>query len=251
MKIKTTRNYGVEELKIIVYGPSGSGKTSLAKTCKNSLVISCEAGLLPLRNSEVDYINIMEDDNGQQLPRTAEHIKDDGSLIHYSPRLAQLRDALDYLKTDDAKKKYDWVFLDSLTEIGQILSESLKKNYPEAKMALPMWGEYAEKMRSLVKEFRDLSGFNVVLIALSSVEKDENSRRYQGIDVQGKISTQMPALFDEVFYYHTYTEEGGGLKRVLITQPNEKVLAKDRSGSLDEFEEPNLSLIADKIRGSK
>lgn len=54
---------------------------------------------------------------------------------------------------------------------------------------------------------------------------------------------------DVVAFMHTFTNEDNEKKRYLATQPTDHYIAKDRSGKLDEFEEPNLAEIARKIRG--
>ncbi|RTL05217.1 ATP-binding protein [Candidatus Dependentiae bacterium] len=232
--IRSTRDYGNQQLKILVYGAAGRGKTYLARTLKDVLVISAEGGLLSLRGANIDYWDITTDENGK--------------LLSKEKRLESLRSAYDYVQSDEVRKKYKWLFIDSLTEIGQVVIESLKLKYPEKKDALVMWGEYADQMRSLIKAFRDLPGYNVVFTALDTTEKDENAKRYQAVDLQGKISTQLPGYFDEVFYFHVYDDENTGeKKRFLITQPNDKVIAKDRSGRLDIMEEADLGKIASKI----
>lgn len=239
MLIRSTRDFSNKQLKMVVYGSPGVGKTSLAKTCGGKvLVISAEGGLLSLSDNDIDFVDIT--------------MGSDGQILAKSERLEALRAAFEYVQTEEARKKYSWLFVDSLTEIGQIVIENLKTKYPEKKDALPMWGEYSDQMRALIKSFRDLPGYNVVFTALTTTEKDENARRYQAVDLQGKISSQLPGYFDEVFYFHVYEDsETGETKRGLITQPNEKVVAKDRSGKLALMEEPHLGKISDKIRGSK
>ena len=52
MKVMSTRNAGVDRLKVLVHGPAGAGKTYLASTTGNhrsTLELSAEAGLLSLR----------------------------------------------------------------------------------------------------------------------------------------------------------------------------------------------------------
>ena len=61
MKVMSTRNAGVDRLKVLVHGPAGAGKTYLASTTGNhrsTLVLSAEAGLLSLRGFEISAVEI-------------------------------------------------------------------------------------------------------------------------------------------------------------------------------------------------
>lgn len=234
MKITNTKSIGAAPIKIVVYGEPGVGKTSLAKTIKEpTLIISAESGLLSIAGSDIDFIDISQDDNGNMIPK--------------EQRIKRLGEAYQYLLSDEARKKYKWIVIDSLTEISQNLIEQLNQEFPERKDSLVMYGENSKRMRSLVKSFRDLPYYNVVMIALPSVEKDESGMRFLTVDLVGSFSSKLPALFDEVFYMHV-NKEG---ERFLLTEKSDKVVCKDRSGKLHRLEKPDLKHIADKINGKK
>lgn len=238
MKIISTENIGINELKILVFGESGAGKTSLAKTIKEpTIILSAEAGLLPLRGEKIDVIDLTKDDSGKLLPK--------------EKRIDRLIESYKYLQTEEAQKKYKWVFIDSLTEINQNLLEKLQAEYTERKDSLVLFGELSKGMRGIVKSFRDLPSYNVVFTALSEIEKDENSQRYTTISLVGKFASQLPAFFDAVLFLHAARDEEGNIKRVLVTEKSEKLVAKDRSAALSKFESPDLSIIANKIRNKK
>jgi len=230
MLISSTKGIGVDALKILVYGESGAGKTSLAKTIgEPPLLISAEAGLLPLRGESIDVIDLTIDDKGQPLPK--------------EKRIERLAEAYQYLLTPEAQKKYKWIMIDSLTELSQNLVEKLQTEFTERKDSLVLYGENAKRMRSLVKLFRDLPLYNVIFTALAEWEKDDNGQRFQSIQMVGKISQQLPAYFDEVWFLHVNDGE-----RILVTGKSDRLVAKDRSGACDQFEKADIGAIVKKIR---
>lgn len=238
MRIISSKNIGQDSLKMLIFGRSGAGKTTISATAnEKTLVLSAESGLLSISDKEVDVIELNTDDNGQTLPREA--------------RIDRLMQVYKFV-TSDAAKDYKWLIIDSITEIGQNLVEKLQKEYPDRKDGLVLWGEYSKQMRGIIKAFRDLSRFNVVMTALAIEERDENGKMQIGIDLNGKISQQMPQFFDEVFYLHVRKDEKGEPIRKLLCQPNDYVpVAKDRSGKLAALEDPSLEVISKKIRGIK
>lgn len=232
MLISSTKGVGTNAIKMVVYGDPGTGKTSLVKTIKEkTLVISAEAGLLPLREMEIDVIDLTIDDNNQPLAK--------------EKRISKLLEVYQFLQSDDCKKKYKTIFIDSLSEINSNMLEQLQQEIPDAKDTLKMYGELSKRMKSLIKAFRDLPHYSVVFTCLSEVDKDENGQRYIGPQLIGKLSGQIAAYFDEFFLLHVNKETGA---RVLVTCKTDNVIAKDRSGSLEKTEPADLGLIFEKIR---
>lgn len=235
MKIQSVSDLNLDRLKILVYGHAGAGKTYLASTIEEpTLVLSVESGLLSIKESKLDAIDITTDDSG--------------TLVSPAQRVRRLQEAYKFLTTEECRSKYKWVFIDSLSEISQNMMEALYLEFPDRKDALPMYGENAKRMRSLIKAFRDLPWYNVVFTALAEDDKDENNKRYKSIQMVGKIAQALPGLLDEVFFLTAHEGEEGQIVRRLITKGTDKVICKDRSGKLEMYEQPNLQTIADKIR---
>lgn len=235
MKLTNTESVGDTSLKILIYGASGHGKTTLAGTIEEpTLIISAEAGLLPLRGKKIDVIDLSVDEAGAIVPK--------------EKRVDRLLEAYKYIQTPEAKKKFKWIFIDSLTEISQNLVEKLYQEFPERKDSLVLYGENSKRMRGLIKAFRDLPMYNVVFTALPNVEKDADNRMITTISMVGKIASTLPAFFDEVFYLQIIKDEAGVDQRYLTTQGTDRYVAKDRSGALARLEAPSLQKIALKIR---
>jgi hypothetical protein len=237
LKITNTLHVGTTTLKILVIGESGAGKTSLALTIEEPiLIISAESGLLPLRGKSIDVIDLAIDDEGHTVVK--------------EKRMDRLAEAYRYVVSPEARNKYKWIFIDSLTEISQNLVEKLQVEFPERKDSFVMYGENAKKIRALIKSFRDLPWYNVVFTALSVIEKDENNHRYVGVSMVGAMADKVPAYFDEVFYLHVEKdEESGKTKRMFITEKSDRITAKDRSGTLNKYEPADLGYVYKKIKG--
>lgn len=232
MHLKNTSNINLTSIKILLYGPSGAGKTTTASTLEHSktLIISAESGLLSIRHCNIDVFDLTVNDKNQIIPS--------------HERLDNIGRIYNYLINDT---KYENIFIDSLSEISQIVLDSCEKRYPDPKNSLQKWGDSNKLMTSIITKFRDLQK-NVIFTCLSKVEKDENNRRFQDFSVYGSISAKLPQYFDEVFFLHSFKNDEGNIVRKIQTQNDNVVLSKDRSSKLDLFEEPNLNMIINKIR---
>ena len=200
-------------------GPNGSGKTTLAKTLNHeeTIILSAESGLLSLSGVSIDAININ--------------------------KYKELEEAFIWL---GEQTKYKNVFLDSLTEIGEILFNELKPNYERSQM-FTLYDEYSTKMTKFIKALRDFHKYNIYCTALDSLTKKDFTE-VVSIDLKQKsLAKRLPALFDEVFYLKTAEAEDGQLKRALMTNNEELDFLKDRSGKLDKWERPDLGAITEKI----
>ena len=227
MKFETTKGYGINSLKIAVYGRSGVGKTTLASTTgcpEKTLVLSAESGLLPLRGLNIAYKTI--------------------------ERLEDLFEVGKFLK--ESKHSFEWVILDSISEIAEVCL-SMKKETVKSKAGkadtLRAYGETNELMMRVMKAFRDLP-MNVVFIAQQDRNIDEEGRMYYGASMPGKrLSQSIPYLMDEVFALRVTKDEEGKVTRFFQTGPDASYDAKDRSGSLDQYEPANLKQVLSKISG--
>jgi len=229
IQIKKTGQIATKRFVALIVGESGIGKTSLVKTLPEPedaiLLISAESGLACLDGTNIDVVEV--DPNNTT-----------GSL----------ESIYDYLQSDEAKKKYKYVFIDSLTEIGQLIVAELKKDphFGQPKNALQLWGKYTELMTMICKSYRDMSDYSVIFTCLNAVEKD-GLEKFESFNLQGSsIKNSIKAWYDLVLFYKVYKDEDG-THRMLVTDTAESPLAKDRSGKLDAYEKADLSVIINKI----
>lgn len=231
MRIMNTKEINAGPVKALIYGQSGAGKTTLARTLKEpTLIISAESGLLSLGSTNIDYIDLNLDNEGQPIAKEL--------------RYNRLIEIYKFLQTNEAQAKYKNVFLDSLSELGDNVLDTMKQKHVNSKDGFKVWGDFGETMINVIRAFRDLQHYNVFMSCLEELDKDEMSKRFYGPQMPGKIAKEflVPA-FDLVM--RLAFVEG---KRVLITQGTETVKAKDRSGKLNPIEQPDLSVVMEKIR---
>lgn len=218
MEIKSTRDIVPNRINVLIYGTSGAGKTTLAGTLTGkTLMVSLESGLLSLRNSDVHYIEIEGD------------------------KMTHLRKVMEFAKKSD----YENIYIDSLTEVAQLFVDNAKKEYPEDRQTMKMWGRYAETITAFIKYCRDMNK-NIFFTALEKSTQDEVGRRFSLPELQGAIASKCPAFFDFVFNLRVFKKEETEV-RALLTRAKETFICKDRSGKLDEYEQPNLQSIIDKV----
>lgn len=226
------RTHGI---KVLTYGKSGLGKTVLVATAPNPVLISAESGLLSLRKDNL--IKLFGKDNPTityELP-----------VIEITT-LDDLIDAHKWAQTSKEAKQFDTLCLDSITEIAEKVLANAKAQVKDPRQA---YGELIEKMTLVIRDFRDLKGRNVYMSAKEEFGTDEATgvKSYVPSMPGAKLSQQLPYFFDEVFHLGIAKTLDKVEYRYLRTQPDLQYVAKDRSGTLEPIEQPNLTLIFEKI----
>lgn len=221
MQLKSTREAVVNGIKVLVYGPAGAGKTSLcATTGGNPLIISAEAGLLSLRQHDIPYIEVSD--------------------------IASLEEAYKFVSESQEAAQFDWICLDSISEVAEVVLSNEKKLTKDPRQA---YGALQEHMGDVIRKFRDLAGKNVYFSCKQERIKDElTGAMLYGPSLPGnKLAQGVPYFFDEVFALRVQPDQEGVPHRWLQTSSDAAYSCKDRSGALDMFEAPTLASIAAKI----
>lgn len=249
MRIENTLEAESQKVKIVVAAEAGNGKTSLAATIEPELkekvlVISAEAGLLSLRGKNVDYIELQKkfDDSTKAWIEIAKH-----------ERISRLIEIFNYVSKPEVMAKYQWLFIDSLTEINQNMEDFLdsQDEFQGPKNTIKKFGELTKRMLSLCKAFRDMPHYNVVFSALVKNVTDSDNQTTMAISMTGAFAEKLPALFDEIFYLGVMSEvdeQGRNLRQILTQKTNKITFPKDRSGRLARVEPANLGLVIKKLR---
>ncbi len=181
--LKPITHESADRICCLIIGKYGLGKTSLIRTMlgqdyngetweqifeteEKVCVLSAESGLLAVR----DLVKSGKVE-GYEIGSLQE-FKEAYQLLASSP---------------DMKERYQWIFIDSLTEIASKCEETMKEKYPNASDTFKLWNDYSSMMTTTIKGFRDLQDYNVVFTCLETIEKDENNKRYIAPSMAGRL----------------------------------------------------------------
>lgn len=216
-------------VKILVYGSAGAGKTRLCGTAPKPIIISAESGLLTFRKM------------------IAEGLLDPNTPVIEVDSIETVDAAYEWCRTEAKKHGILTICLDSISEITEKCLAAEKGKTKDPRQA---YGEMAVRVIQLVKQFRDLAGFHVIVTAKQRVAKDPVTgvEKAQPTAPGQQVGEQLPYLFDEV--WHAYTDKDpatGATYHALRTHAAFNAEAKDRSGVLAEIEYPDAAHLINKI----
>ena len=210
VKVKSSKGAGMDQVKLLVYGAAGVGKTVLCSTAPNPVIISAEKGLLSIADKDVAVIEVTS--------------------------IRELQQAFDLVK----KGEWETVCLDSISEIAEVVLAEYKGLVNDGRQA---YGQLNDEMSKIIRQFRDLDK-NVVLTAKELRDEGNSGGTYSRPSMPGKTLTgSVPYFFDLVLYMKSAKD-----KRVLYTRDSFTYNAKDRSGKLDDKEDPNLTQLFAKVK---
>jgi len=227
MGFELTSNNDLNRMALLIVAESGVGKTSQCMHLPPEEVafISLESGDLCFKRSNYK-------------PRLKSVIK---TVDDLTESFVQLNDGIDGIK---------YVFIDSLTEMGQMILGELKEDprFTDPKNILRMYGVYNDMMTKIIKSYRDMDKYTVIFTCLSSKEKD-GVEIYDDYNIPGSsVKNMLKSYFDLVLHMQAF-KDGDEEKRVFLTNSSVSRLAKDRSGLLEEVEEANIGELINKILG--
>jgi hypothetical protein len=247
MKLINTQNEELSYIKALVYGDSGVGKTTSIRTlpADRTLVLIGERGAIPLRDFDYKAIQF----------RTWVDVRQIYEWLNKP-------DACEDAAIRDAIKATDIIVIDSLSEISDacchdILTVERRKlvaqrtdnkreapvNVYEELMQMEDYGLYRTRMGNLISAFCHLPR-HVVFTSLAAWSKDKTGGDVLRLpNLSGKAAWECVAHFGLVLYM-TGRDDGS---KVWQTFNDGLVRAKDESGKLDQFEEPNWTKVFTKI----
>jgi len=219
INLKSTKSIASSGVKLLVYGQAGAGKTTLIRTLPHPLILSAEAGLLSLHNSDIPFIEI--------------------------DSIATLSEVYKWLSSAEAAK-YETIAIDSVSELAEVCLSTEKAKAKDPRQA---YGEMQDQMATLIRAFRDLPK-HVYMSAKLEKAQDEMGRMLYSPSMPGnKTGQALPYFFDEVLALRCEKDAEGNFVRALLCQSDGLWQAKDRSGRLEAWEAPDLGAVIAKIEG--
>lgn len=218
MKIEDTDNLKMTAPKILIYGQSGVGKTSLAKTMPKPLVVSSERGLLPLRGSNINFVNVNS--------------------------FSELISVFLWLGSE-GKGKFMSVMVDSLSDLADKFLAAELKRMPHA---LQAYGLVATATLAAMDAIQECDLPTIIIGKIEEI-KDELGTMTYGPRYPGKVlCKEIPYRVDFVLPLRFCQNSDGQKIRVLQCQSDGIWLAKDRSGLLALYERPDIILMLTKLQ---
>lgn len=221
IQLKRTADVHLSGVKMLAFGQSGVGKTTLITTLPNPIILSAEAGLLSIKDSNLPYIEITT--------------------------MQELMEAYTWCTESQEAGQFESIAIDSISEIAEVLLVHEKKVAKDPRQA---YGSMQDQIMALIRAFRDISGKHIYMSAKAEKSQDESGRLLYSPSMPGnKTGQALPYLFDEVFAMRAEKDAEGGTQRALMCHTDGLWAAKDRSGKLDAWEAPDLGAIIRKIGG--
>jgi hypothetical protein len=246
-------------VKILIAGPTGVGKTSLLRGLDPSrvLFVDGEAGDLAVQDVPADTIRVDDWPTARNLacriggPNPSFAPTSCYSHAHYESVGGSLENL----------ERYELIFVDSITAISHLSFRSAEQQ-PEARSERTgakdlrgAYGLHAREMLQWLHQLQHARSKHVVFVGiLEKITDDFNRHLCFQLQMEGsKVPREIGGIVDE-FIIMDWIDFGDGkpVRAFVCTSPNKWTYpAKDRSGRLDQMEEPHLGKLIAKITASK
>jgi AAA domain len=238
--------------KILIVGPTGVGKTSLLRTLDpaRTLFVDIEAGDLSVQDVKVRTVRVDDWSTALDLaccvggPSAAFSANECYSEVHF----AACGNALDL-------GDVDVIFVDSITAASRLSFHAAEQS-PDAvttrgaKDLRAVYGIHARQMLGWLHQFQRTRERSVAFVGILEKVTDDFGRSEHVLQMEGaKTGRELPAIVDEIICMD-WIDFGDGkpVRSFICMSPNPWMRpAKDRSGRLEQVEEPHLGKLITKL----
>ena len=199
--------------KAIIYGPPGSAKTPIINTAPRPVLLATEPGLLSMRNSKVPtWI-------GDTKTKIDEFFK--------------------WFENSSEANNFDTLAIDSTSEICNICLNESKKAH-----GLQQYGEMADYAMPYFRRMYFKREKHMYFIAKEELTVDGKRRpSYPG----QQLPKDMPHLYDCVLRLAKVPVPQVGETLAFQCNGSVDIVARNRTGTLDNFEPPDFSALVKKV----
>lgn len=204
--------------KCLIFGPAGSGKTPLLNTAPRPLLLATEPGLLSMKGSTIPTYEA------------------------YTPKA--ISDFFAWFFNSNETKNFDTLGIDSASQIADIFLIDAQKNN---KHGLKAYGEMADNTMEHLRTLYYTRYKHTYVICKEEI-KDIDSQSMRRPYFPGQVlPIQVPHLYDFIIRCAKTNVPGvQGETLAFQCNGNYNVLARNRTGNLDNFEQPNFTALVQK-----
>lgn len=210
-------------VKAVIYGPPGGGKTPLIGTAPNPVLMLSEPGTRSLKGCPIKAFMLDSD------PLNPEAMGN------------ELDEYREWFQLSNEAKQYDtWAF-DSISQMAEIYLARAHKKNKDGRAAYGVMADDVLKWTNFLYYTRQK---HIVLLAKNQLLDTGLNRPY----FPGKeLNTAIPHLYDVIARLALCNVPGVGQVKALRTLESFDTAARDRSGELAEYEQPNLTQLFTKV----
>ena len=204
-------------VKSIIYGPPGTGKTPIANTAPRPLLLATEPGLLSMRNSTMPTFRAFE-----------AKLIDEFFLWFFSS--AEV-------------KNFDTLVIDSTSQMADIYLQEAKKTI---KHGLQQYGQMADYTMLHLRRLYFKEEMHTYLIAKQETETINNIQMRKPYYPGKQLPIDVPHMYDVIAHLAKVPIPGHGENLAFRCIGSYDIVARNRTGNLDEFEPPDFGALVKK-----
>ncbi len=204
-------------VKSIVYGPAGSGKTPIINTAPRPVLLACEPGLLSMRGSTVPTF--------------------------IAPDAKKIDEFWDWVFGSNETKNFDTIAVDSVSQMAETYLERANK---DNKHGLAAYGQMATDVLKQLDRLYFLQHKHTYLVAKLEIKNGAVGSFSRPYYPGQQLPVAMPHKYDQILHLDIHNVPSVGQVKSFQCQSTIDVMARDRTGRLDMFEQPDFGALVRK-----